>query len=80
MIELEKLTLKDILYSLDKKEFSCLELIKSYINRIEEIDKYNLVSEKLFNEALLLAKNSDSKKKEDRLPLVGLPIAVTATF
>jgi aspartyl-tRNA(Asn)/glutamyl-tRNA(Gln) amidotransferase subunit A len=80
MIKLEKLTIKDILQNLEKKEFSCSDIVKSYINRIEEIDKYNLVSEKVFEEALLLAKKSDNKKKEDRLPLEGIPIAVKDIF
>jgi aspartyl-tRNA(Asn)/glutamyl-tRNA(Gln) amidotransferase subunit A len=80
MIKLEKLTVKDILQNLDKKEFSCSDIIKSYINRIDQLDKYNLVSEKVFEEALVLAKISDNKKKEDRLPLEGIPIAVKDIF
>ena len=80
MIKLEELTLKNILYNLQEKEFSCSDIIKCYINRIDEIDKYNLVSEKLFDEALLLAKKSDNKKLEDRLPLEGIPFAVKDIF
>ena len=58
MIKLEKLTIKDILKSLDKKEFSCLDIVKSYINRIEEIDKYNLVLGKIEKEKYFYQKFS----------------------
>ena len=55
MIELENLTLKDILNNLENKNFSSVDIVESYINQIEKLDKHNLVSEKIFDEAVDLA-------------------------
>ena len=80
MTKLYKLSLKETLENLSKREISSLELINCYIERINTLDKYNLVSEKLYEDALILAKKSDSKKKSERLVLEGIPIAAKDIF
>ena len=51
MTKLYNLSLKETLDNLSKREISSLELINGYIERINILDKYNLVSEKLYEDA-----------------------------
>ena len=82
-MELEGLTIQKIHNRLKKKEFSCLELTKSFLEKITQTDKrissFLTVTSK---EALLQAKIVDGwilKKKE--IPLIaGIPCAVKDTI
>ena len=70
-------TIKDVREGLIKKEFSCLELVKAYLAKIEK-SKYNdfiSLTDKL---ALEQAKKVDNKiaRKEKIGPLEGIPIAI----
>ena len=80
MAEIEELSCFEIKKLLDNKSISSLELVKNSISVIDRLDQYNLVSEKLYDDAISSAKISDNKKGEDRLPLEGIPIAVKDIF
>ncbi len=80
MIDISKLDIKSILKSINNKEISITELIELYIKKVDKLDKYNLVSEKLYEEALLKAKIADQKKIDERGALEGIPIAVKDIF
>ena len=80
MVDICNLDIKNTLENLKKKNFSTIELINYYIKRIDNLDKYNLVSEKVYDDALVLAKKADEKKIAERLPLEGIPIAVKDIF
>ena len=72
--------IRSIIKAIDNKEYSIEELVNVFIKKIDTLDKFNLVSEKLYDDAILQAKKADAKKKEDRLPLEGIPIAVKDIF
>ena len=72
--------IKSTIKAIDNKEYSIEELVNGFIKKIETLDKFNLVSEKLYDDAILKAKKADAKKKEDRLPLEGIPVAVKDIF
>ncbi len=80
MIDLENFTIKEILEAMKKKDFSCVDVVKSYIEKIENLDNLNLISEKTFDEALVLAKKTDNKEKDEKGSLEGIPIAVKDIF
>ncbi|MAJ23950.1 MAG: Asp-tRNA(Asn)/Glu-tRNA(Gln) amidotransferase GatCAB subunit A, partial [Rickettsiales bacterium] len=80
MVDICNLDIKNTIENLKKKKFSTVELINYYIKRVDKLDKYNLVSEKVYDDALLLAKKADEKNIAERLPLEGIPIAVKDIF
>ena len=80
MKNIENFSCLEIKKMLDRKEISSKELVENSINIIEKLENYNLVSEKIYDDALKKSILSDNKKKEDRLPLEGVPIAVKDIF
>ena len=80
MNDLIKLTLVETVDLIKTKQVSVKEIIETYIKRLQETEKFNMLSEKNFAEALNLADKADSKKKEDFRPLEGIPIAVKDIF
>ena len=64
-----KSDIKSIIKGLNNKDFSVEELICHYIKRVDSLDKFNLVSEKIYDDAIILAKQADSKKIDERGPL-----------
>ena len=80
MNELLKLSLVETVDLIKSKKISVKEIIEAYIRRLEDTEKYNMLSEKNYDEALELANKIDSKKQEDFRPLEGIPIAVKDIF
>ena len=80
MNELLNLSLVETVDFLKRKKVSVKEIIEAYIRRLEDTEKYNMLSEKNYDEALEQANIIDSKKKEDFKPLEGVPIAVKDIF
>jgi len=80
MKEIEKLSCVEVKTLLENKKISSSELVGNCIKLIDKLDPYNLISEKIYDDAILKAKASDNKKKQDRLPLEGIPIAVKDIF
>ena len=80
MSELINLSLLETVNLIKNKKISVKEIIEAYIKRLDETEKYNMLSEKNYDEALYLANKIDSKKKEEFSPLDGIPIAVKDIF
>ena len=80
MIDIINSSIKNTIKSINNKDYSIEELVKQYIKKTDELDKFNLVSEKIYEDAILQAKNADKKSIEERLPLEGIPIAVKDIF
>ena len=73
-------TIKDIIKGINNKDYSIEELVKHFIQKVDSLDKFNLVSEKTYDEAISLAKKTDTKNIDERRPLEGIPIAVKDIF
>jgi len=80
MNDIIKLTLVETVDLIKTKQVSVKEIIETYIKRLQETEKFNMLSEKNYAEALNLADKADSKKTEDFRPLEGIPIAVKDIF
>ena len=80
MSALINLSLLETVNLIKNKKISVKEVIEAYIKRLDETEKYNMLSEKNYDEALYLANKIDSKKKEEFCPLEGIPIAVKDIF
>ena len=80
MSALINLSLLETVNLIKNKKISVKEVIEAYIKRLDETEKYNMLSEKNYDEALYLANKIDSKKKEEFNPLEGIPIAVKDIF
>ena len=80
MTDIFKSDIKNIIRGIDKKDYSIEELVKYFIQKVDSLDKFNLVSEKTYDEAITLAKKADNKSTEERRPLEGIPIAVKDIF
>ena len=65
MNELLKLSLVETVDLIKSKKISVKEIIEAYIRRLEDTEKYNMLSEKNYDEALELANIVDSKKKKN---------------
>ena len=63
MNELLKLSLVETVDFIKRKKVSVKEIIEAYIRRLEDTEKYNMLSEKNYDEALELASIIDSKKQ-----------------
>ena len=75
-----KLTLVETIDLIKNRKVSVKEIIETYIKRLNETEKFNMLSEKNYDEALNLADKIDAKKTEDFRPLEGIPIAVKDIF
>ena len=78
-MELDSLSIKSIFQSLKKKDFTCQELVKAYLNNIEKKDKdinafLDIDEEQVLSQSKAIDRNL-SQKEED-LSLIGLPVAV----
>ena len=80
MTNILKSDIRSIIKSINKKEYSIEELVNHFIKKVESLDKFNLVSEKIYDEAITLAKKADTKSMDERRPLEGIPIAVKDIF
>lgn len=79
---INKLTLKEAIEGLKRKDFSSSELIRSCLEQIEKTEKnINAFVTVCKKEALGEAKEADKKIKDGiNLPLLGIPIAVKDNF
>jgi len=78
-MELDSLSVKSIFQSFQKKDFTCQELVKAYLNNIEKKDKeinafINIDEKQVLSQAKEIDQSLSQKKES--LPLIGLPIAV----
>ena len=64
MNDLLKLSLIETVDLIKRKKISVKEIIEAYIRRLEDTEKYNMLSEKNYDEALEQANIIDSKKKK----------------
>ena len=81
MTKISNLGVVDTLEGLNKKEFSSVEVIKEYLNLIENDSKLNAYIHFNAEKSLSSAKLSDERRsKNEALPLDGLPIAVKDIF
>ena len=80
MTDIFKSDIKNIIKGINKKDYSVEELVNHFIKKVDSLDKFNLVSEKTYDEAITLAKKADTKRIEERRPLEGIPIAVKDIF
>ena len=80
MTDILKSDIKNIIKGINKKDYSIEELVNHFIKKVDSLDKFNLVSEKTYDEAITLAKKADTKSMEERRPLEGIPIAVKDIF
>lgn len=77
-MELTGLTLKETIEGLGEKKFSCLELTKSYLERIKKFDsKINSFITLLEQEAISQARETDLELEKGQIkPLQGIPIGL----
>ncbi|MBU3918457.1 Asp-tRNA(Asn)/Glu-tRNA(Gln) amidotransferase subunit GatA [Patescibacteria group bacterium] len=78
-MDLNFLSVKAIIQGLCKKDFTCEEITKEYLNNIAKKDKeinafFNIDEKQVLSQAKEIDKNFSQKKND--LPLAGLPIAV----
>ncbi len=79
MTDLCKLTLVESVQHIKEKKCAALDLLNSYIKRIEKSDKLNCFNSKDLDTAIKKAKSIDEKKDFSKI-LVGAPIAVKDLF
>ena len=78
-MNIDKLTIEKIHSSLIKKEYTCLELIETYLNKIDELNsKYNVFNSICREEAIEKAKAVDKRiaNGEEVDLLCGIPFSV----
>ena len=80
MKDIINLSLVKTIELIKSREISVKEIIEAYIQQLNNIKKYNMLSEKNYEEALKKANVIDSKSPEDLKPLDGIPIAVKDIF
>ena len=80
MNEIVNLSLIETIALIKNKKVSVKEVVEAYINQLDSTEKYNMISEKNYDEALDLANKIDSKKSQEMRPLEGIPIAVKDIF
>ncbi|MHA1558505.1 MAG: Asp-tRNA(Asn)/Glu-tRNA(Gln) amidotransferase subunit GatA [Alphaproteobacteria bacterium] len=82
MIKLSELTLTKALKALKNKEFSAVELVKAFLNHIENHkDEFNIYITKTEDLALKQAAESDKRLRDNKeRALEGLPIAIKDIF
>ena len=69
MTDILKSDIKNIIKGINKKDYSIEELVNHFIKKVDSLDKFNLVSEKTYDEAITLAKKADTISMEERRPL-----------
>jgi len=81
-MDVTTLTIKQAKKDLKDKKYSSVELTKSYLDRIKQIDKkINAFITVTEDEALVMAKTADEKlSKGNDLPLLGIPIGLKDAF
>ena len=79
MSNLSNFSLTDLVKGIKKKDFTSLEITKTFVNNSENSTKLNAYITKCFDEAIISAKNFD-KKKDYKGLLPGIPIAVKDLF
>ena len=79
MLNLSNFSLTDLVKGIKKKDFTSLEITKTFVNNSENSTKLNTYITKCFDEAIISAKNFDKKKDYNGL-LPGIPIAVKDLF
>ena len=79
MSNLSNFSLTDLVKGIKKKDFTSLEITKTFVNNSENSTKLNTYITKCFDEAIICAKNFD-KKKDYKGLLPGIPIAVKDLF
>ena len=79
MSDLSNFSLTDLVKGIKKKDFTSLEITKTFVNNSENSTKLNTYITKCFDEAIISAKNFDKKKDYNGL-LPGIPIAVKDLF
>lgn len=81
-MNLNELTILEALRKLEKKEFSAVDLINAYLQRIKSLDpKLNAFITVCEKEALAEAQKADEKRSNgSKLPLLGIPIALKDLF
>lgn len=79
MSDLSNFSLTDLVKGIKKKDFTSLEITKTFVNNSENSTKLNTYITKCFDEAIISAKNFD-KKKDYKGLLPGIPIAVKDLF
>ena len=80
MNELVNLSLLETIALIKSRKISVKEVIEAYIKQLDNTDKYNMLSEKNYDEALGIASEFDTKKNQEFKPLQGIPIAVKDIF
>ena len=80
MNELVNLSLLETIALIKSRKISVKEVIEAYIKQLDNTDKYNMLSEKNYDEALVIANEIDTKKNQEFKPLEGIPIAVKDIF
>ncbi|MFH1365779.1 MAG: Asp-tRNA(Asn)/Glu-tRNA(Gln) amidotransferase subunit GatA [Patescibacteria group bacterium] len=77
MIDLKNLTIEKARTSLDAKEFSAVDLAKTYLMEIEKKNKEFNAYLEVYDDVLEQAKTADEMiAKEESYPLLGIPLAV----
>ena len=79
MLNLSNFSLTDLVKGIKKKDFTSLEITKTFVNNSENSTKLNTYITKCFDDAIISAKNFD-KKKDYKGLLPGIPIAVKDLF
>jgi aspartyl-tRNA(Asn)/glutamyl-tRNA(Gln) amidotransferase subunit A len=79
MSEIYQLSLCELVDKIKKKEISCLEATRSYVDRSKKSKKLNCYNEETFENALNKAKYLDNNFNPN-LKLLGAPIAVKDLF
>ena len=79
MSDLSNFSLTDLVKGIKKKDFTSLEITKTFVNNSENSTKLNAYITKCFDDAIISAKNFDKKKDYNGL-LPGIPIAVKDLF
>ena len=79
MSDLSNFSLTDLVKGIKKKDFTSLEITKTFVNNSENSTKLNTYITKCFDDAIISAKNFD-KKKDYKGLLPGIPIAVKDLF
>src|SRR4029079_16720207 len=81
-MDITKLTIAKAKESLQKKEFSSVDLTKAYLAQIKKLEpKINAYVTVTEDEALKNAKAADKKRAEGtNMPLLGVPLSIKDNF
>lgn len=76
MLDLSKLTIKDAVAGIKSKDFSCAELVSSYLENINNKNKDLNVYLEVFDDAIGLAKSIDENIGNSSGLLLGIPFSI----